>query len=240
MRRPQIKASQRRQTISASVSNDWKDSRLVVAALSVAGTATLFATVIMPLSNTLLTNKIEKLTELSANSSAIAEELEKTKKELAASRAENRLALEKSPFVPGSVYPFGLDNVVIGTPAQEVVVRLPGAKWDEDNSYITFDVKEKDTIFSGAAYYFNSARNVSGILYHFRNQDTGPAVVKKLLLTGFGEPYAQKKRRFLWRVSDHEWATLSEVVSGVSTFTIDSFPSPSDWGGVSAGDVKLK
>lgn len=204
----------------------------MVAALSAAGTATLFATVIMPLSNTLLTNKIEKLTELSAGAANTAGELEKVKKELAASRADERLAVMKSPFIPGSVYPLGLDSVIIGTPAQEILTRLPGAKWDEDNQYITYDVTDENAVFSQAAYYFDKNRKVSAILYQFRDREAGAELVKKLMLTGFGEPYAQKKHKTLWKINDHEWATLEEYTPGNITFHLYLYPLFTDWGAI--------
>jgi hypothetical protein len=136
----------------------------------------------------------------------------------------------ESPLAPGSIYPLGFDNVIIGTPAQEVLARLPGSKWDEDKSYITFAIKD-GAVFSGAAYYFDGKRSVSSILYHFADRNSGGEIVRKVMLTRFGEPYAQQKDSALWRISDREWASISEVVRGSGfTFQIDSSPLSNRWG----------
>jgi hypothetical protein len=232
MQKTEIKPSQRRLNNKLPVRSDWKESRLVVAALSVAGTATLFATVIMPLTNTLLTNKLEKLTQLSANAGATAEELENVKKERVASRAETSLAITKSPFISGSVYPIGLDQVVIGTPASEILKRLPGAKWDDEERYLSYQVKGTIGIFSEAAYYFDKNKKVSTILYLFKDMALGAELVKKTLVTNFGEPYAQKKHLSLWKIKDQEWAVLQEIGPGNVTFHL--YQSPPPWiGGIS-------
>ncbi|WP_284427874.1 hypothetical protein, partial [Acidovorax sp. SUPP1855] len=180
----------------------------------------------------LLTNRLEKLTELSANAGAIAEELEKIKKELAKSRAELSIATMKSPLVAGSAYPLGLDSIVIGTSVNEVQKRLPGVTWDPEVGYIPYRIKN-GSVFSGATYYFDSKLNVSAILYHFRDSEMGSELVQKLMLTGFGEPIAQKKDNFLWKLSNREWVSIIELGRGTGkSYMIDATPSTSLWGDI--------
>lgn len=187
----------------------------------------------MPLTNTIITNKLERLTEISANASATLAELEKTKKELAVSRAEARLALSKSPLVPGRAYPLSLAGVVIGTPATRVLERLDSAKWDVTNQYIEVRLKD-DPVFSGAAYFFDASKRVSGILYHFNHRGDGATLVRMLLLSHFGEPIANDKGDQLWKISGREWASITQLVpeKGYS-LQVDAEPSASRWGKLS-------
>lgn len=201
--------------IRPQTQKEWKDHPLVVAALSVAGTATLFATVVMPLSNSLLNTKVEKLTEVSANASATAEELVRTKRELTAAQAAFNQVVGKSPLANGSVYPVGADDVVIGTTADDVLRRLAGAKWDEDVFYISAPFKNHP-VFSGAAYYFEGKdKRVSAILYHFHSSESISETVRKYLLTTFGEPTKIKKRSFLWRATAREWVSLEGQLNSI-------------------------
>ena len=115
----------------------WKDHPLVVAALSVAGTA-LFASVVMPLSNSVLQTKVERLTDASSNAVATAEELERTKRDLANARAALLQATADAPLANRSVYPVGLDDVVIGSTVDDLLKRVPGAKRSgEELSYFS-------------------------------------------------------------------------------------------------------
>jgi hypothetical protein len=203
--------------------SDWKDHPLVVAALSVAGTATLFATVVMPLSNSVLNAKVEKLTEISATSVATAEELERTKRDLITARAALTQATTKAPLVNRSIYPVGLDDVVIGSTVDDLVKRLPSAKRPEDeSSYFSVQFPDHGT-FHGAAYYLDDKKpqRVRSILFHLRDDQVGGEAIQKYLRTNFGEPTKRRKRQdVLWMATLREWVSLEYTTSGSTLFLI--------------------
>lgn len=55
------KISDRHKERMQKPSTDWKDSRIVIAALSVAGTATFMSTVVLPITTAALTAKLDAL-----------------------------------------------------------------------------------------------------------------------------------------------------------------------------------
>lgn len=148
---------------------DWKDSRLVIAALSAAGTATFMGTVVVPLTTTALTAKLDALAPAAERIEKLEKELARTKAALATARTEAALATVKNPFLPGSVYPVGLDTLRIGDSRKKVEEKYPRGKWAEDESY--YSVTDIDhAVFSRVTYYFDGDQNnqiVSMILYHF-------------------------------------------------------------------------
>lgn len=234
MKKPEIKPSQRINNTGKSHS-DWKENRLVVAVLSAAGTATLFSTVIMPLVNTVQSNKIQQLEELTINAKATSAELQKIKEKLKNAEAEVALAIEKTPFVPGSVYPLGekLDSVILGTDIKELKIRLSlqgdEAEEEERDFNFLFYKTSKHTVFSGATYYFSNNK-VHRILYHLKDRDRGAALLSKILLTNFGEPFAKKKESMLWKINNNEWAIIQYNKKIGYIYSIQKQPFSSDWG----------
>ncbi|MCY1212683.1 hypothetical protein D9M72_244220 [compost metagenome] len=190
---------------------DWKDHPLAIAVVVAVGTAVFFMTVVVPLRVDLLTAKVERLAELSANSASIAKELERTKRELAEVRAALQTSLLKSPFQDRSVYPLGFDEVVIGTPVAELISRYPDGTWDEERAYYSVNAKF-DAVVTGGTYYFTERGGkgkVSQILFHLASgEKAGTDLARKHFLTNFGEPDATRRRSMFWRATDREWVTL--------------------------------
>jgi len=235
MPKPLERPSQRQRN---QLKSDWKDHPLVVAALSVAGTATLFASVVMPLSNSVLNAKVEKLTEVSANAVATAEELERTKRDLINARAALMQATAKAPFVNRSIYPVGLDDVVIGSTVDDLLKRVPNAKRpEEESSYFSVQFPDHGT-FSGAAYYLDDKkpRRIRSILFHLRDEKIGGEAIQKYLRTTFGEPSKRRKRHdVLWIATPREWVSLEFTSSGSTLYLISkSGEVSSDWRGLGA------
>lgn len=229
MKRPAVKPSQRINN-SNKIHGDWKDNRIVVAALSAAGTATLFSTVIMPLVNTVQSNKIQQYEDIIKNAQATSNQLAQTKEELKKAKAEIFLAIQKTPLVPGSVYPLGegFDSVVLGTDVKELKNRLSGLEKDEDGSYFSYRTTNHP-VFSGSTYY-QSNNKVDMILYHLHDRDGGGNLIKKTLLTHFGEPFAEKKGSMLWKIKNNEWALLDYKNKVGYFYKIQRQPYSQDWG----------
>lgn len=235
MKKPAIKPSQRINHTGKS-HIDWKENRLVVAVLSAAGTATLFSTVIMPLVNTVQSNKIQQFEELTKNAKATSDELEKIKEKLRNAEAEVALAIEKTPFVPGSVYPLGhkLDSVILGMDIQELKIRL-SLEEDEAEEEDGMPIKMRSyktpnhTVFHSAAYFLSNNK-VQTILYHLNDGDRGAALLSKVLLTNFGEPFAQKKGSMLWKIKNNEWAIIEHDKKTGYAYSITNQPSSRYWG----------
>lgn len=206
------------QRVRVQSKKDWKDHPVVVAALAVAGTSTLFASVIMPLSNSLLSAKLERLTETSATAVATAEELEKTKKALLAAQAALHQAVAKSPMTAGSAYPIGIDSVVIGTPKDQVAKRLPKGRWNEEKTYYSADYSGHP-IFSAATYYFTDEK-VDTILLHLVNNEVSAEIIRTFLRANYGEPMKTKKLNSLWQVSPREFVALEGITSRTSDYYI--------------------
>jgi acyl-CoA synthetase (AMP-forming)/AMP-acid ligase II len=196
-----MKASERQRVRLTKSSTDWRDSRFVIAVLSAAGTATFMGTVVVPLTTSYLSAKVDSLTALSATAQATAEELEKTKKKLAQAEASLANAVLETPFVPGSVYPVGLDDIVLGTPIAKVYEKFPDAKIDEESGgYLS--VKTKHPLFWSATYYVSKGagdKSVSAVLFHSRPESKlTQEAIKARFTVLFGEPGAQSKGRAFW------------------------------------------
>ena len=123
-----MKISQRHGERTAKPVSDWKDSRLIVAVLTAAGTATFMITVVLPISTASLNAKIESLearieslTPAEEKIKGLQTELSSAKKSLGEAQASLLAATENSPFAPGSAYPTGFDKVVIGDTAEDVL-----------------------------------------------------------------------------------------------------------------------
>jgi len=180
-------------------------------------------TVVVPLRVDLLTAKVERLTELSTSAASTAKELERVKQDLAEARAALQASLQKSPFQGRSVYPIEFDEVVIGTPAAELISRYPDGEWDEEHAYYSVKAKVGGVVTSGTYYFTQSGGqgNVSHILFHLANgEKAGTELTRKHLLANFGEPAATRRSDMLWKATDREWVTLdagSNLLSGSYT-----------------------
>lgn len=238
MQTPRFKPQRHVQDSQRGQSRDWKDSRLVVAAVATASTAVFFMTVVLPLRVDLLTAKVERLTDVTANAMATAEKLERVEKHLAEALAAQRLATAKSPFSGRSVYPLGLDLVVLGTPVAELVKRHPDGTWDEDKTYFSVAKSDSEGV-TGATYYFDNAgdrRKVNFILFHLKGGDpTVDEILRKHFLTTFGEPNLARRQSALWKATDREWVVIKpySVLGGSfliyppgSTMALSDFDAP--------------
>ena len=194
---------------------DWKDHPLSIAVAVAVGTSVFFMTVVIPLRVDLLTAKVERLTELSANALSISNELEYTKRELSETYAALQANLQNSPFQGKSVYPIGFDAVVIGTDKDDVVSRYPNGKWNEGNTY--YSVKSKvDGIIRAATYYYKDEK-VSMILFYLEGgKKAGTDIVIKHFLATFGEPNATLRKEVFWKATDREWVTVDAEVKNIS------------------------
>lgn len=137
---------------------DWKDSRIVIATLAAAGTATFMSTVVLPITTSTLSAKLEALEPAAEKILGLEKELEETKAALTAAQSSAAQAVEKTPFLPGSAYPVGLDRLHIGSSQQEVAKAYPKGKW-VDQDYVSIDVDHP--IFSSVTYYFGGGKEDS-------------------------------------------------------------------------------
>lgn len=220
-----IKPSERIRERKPAPASSWKDSPLVVAIVSAGAMATFMGTVVVPLTTSYLSAKVDRLTEISANASATAEELERTKKELATARGDLATALRGSPFSAGSVYPNGLDRVVIGSSAEQVLQVFPNAKWDEDHEYLSVDTKLPT--FISAAYYFHTdaqkVQRVDAIL--FQGGGIGDTTftseyVRARLTVLFGEPLVNKRDAFWKAATPRESIEISSLMVGQAAYEV--------------------
>lgn len=199
-----------RPVVKNKSSKDWKDHPLSIAVVVAVGTSVFFMTVVIPLRVDLLTAKVDRLTELSANAASIANELERTKRELSETRTALQAYLQNSPFQGKSVYPIGFDEVVIGTAKADVISRYPNGEWDAEKSY--YAVRSSvDGIVEGATYYYTNEK-VSLILFHLAGREkAGADIARKHFLAAFGEPVATRRKDMFWKATDREWVTLDDV-----------------------------
>jgi len=210
---------------------DWKDSRLVVAALSVAGTATFMSTVVMPITNASLNAKIEALLPAAAKVASLERELSATKARLEEAQTVAKLATMQTPFLPGSVYPVHLDRVAIGATPELVLSVYPNAEWDEDKRYLSVRV-EMDH-FASVTYFFEGkfgAQRVSSIIFH-------PAIdsgwdrsrLTERFTVLFGPPaFTASKGRALWRATPREAIELNGL-PGDGTYSVRRWDYKPAW-----------
>ncbi|MBV6324382.1 hypothetical protein [Duganella violaceipulchra] len=115
-------------------------------------------------------------------------------------------ATANTPFLPGSVYPVGIDKIHIGSTREQVAEAFPNAKWTEDD-YVS--VQFNHTLFSSAAYYFSGdkkKRYVSSILFFFGSKSplTTDAIKNRFSIL-FGPPAATSRRgENWWRATPRE------------------------------------
>lgn len=188
----------------------------MIAVLSAAGTATFMGTVVVPLTTSYLSARVENLTSLTANAQVKAEELEQTKKKLERAEAALANAVSENPFVQGSVYPSGLDDIVIGTPIAKVYERFPDAKLEEeDGRYVS--AKTSHPLFWSVTYYLEKSAGggrVRGMLFHLNpNSKLTHEAIKARFTVLYGEPVAQSKGRAFWP-SPTPRETIEVLMSG--------------------------
>lgn len=187
---------------------DWKESRFVVATLAVVSTATFMGTVVQPLTTATLTAKLEALAPAADRIQVLEKALAESKTELAAANALAAEASAKTPFLPGSVYPVGLDNVRVGSTRDQVVEAFPSGKWVDDD-YVS--VHTGNPLFRSVTYYFSGEkknRRVSMILFHLDSDSPlNQTSIRNRFSILFGPPTAVGKRGASW------WkATVRETI----------------------------
>lgn len=178
---------------------DWRDSRIVIAALSMAGTATFMSTVIVPVTTASLTAKLEALGSADEKIRKLEKELRENKSALAAAKALAAQATAKTPFLPGSVYPAGLEKILIGSTRQQVVEAYPNGKWSDDD-YVSIETGHN--IFGRVTYYFDGEkknRYVSMVLYHLAyDSPLNCDAIKNRFAVLFGPPTATGRKGQVW------------------------------------------
>lgn len=178
---------------------DWKDSRIVIAALSVAGTATFMSTVVVPVTTAALTAKLEALAPADEKIRRLEKELAENKAALAVAKTLVAEATVKTPFLPGSVYPVGLDRIHIGSTREQVVEAYPNGNWTDDD-YVSVPTDHK--LFSQITYYFDGDkknRHVSMILFHPQlDAPLNHEAIKNRVAILFGPPTATGRRGQTW------------------------------------------
>lgn len=198
----------------------WRDSPVVVAAISAAASMSLMATVGIPLATGYLTGQVEALrTDLQNKSNEIRDlndVVERLRKEVSTRgsaieaekheirRLKNQMGeLQMSNlFLPGHPYVRGLDKVQLGS-NQETVVTTYGEEAIEKADEDYWSVKVDHKVYSLVTYYFDSRpdeRRVTHILHHFDERSSGidPAVIGQLLLGLFGKPFQRDHENQLW------------------------------------------
>jgi hypothetical protein len=191
--------------------SNWKDSTLVVAVISAAGTATFMYNVVMPLTTATMSAKLEALAPAAERISKLEAELRETKDKLQTAEGIASLATENTPFLPGSVYPTGIDIVKLGSSIEEVEKVYPDGRWNEDNSY--YSVDQKNPNFGSSTFYFRQTgkiKKVSHILF-LVNSDSklNNKTLLNRLTTLFGTPTsAASSGRFWWKISSKHTAGL--------------------------------
>lgn len=68
------------------------------------------------------------------------------------------------------------------------------------------------------------------ILYHLKDRTVGGEMLKKVLLTNFGEPIAEKKGSMLWKIKNDEWAILENYKAAGYSYKIQKSPYHHQWG----------
>jgi hypothetical protein len=208
-----VKASERQRERMNKPKTDWKESRLVVAALSVAGTATFMSTVVMPITNASLHARLEALAPAEEKIRSLKSEVDALNKRALVAESNAAQAIKDTPFLPGSPYPTGLDKVIAGSPESEVIKEYPKGTWDEERSYYSVDTNHP--FISRATYYFTDSkeqkRKVAFILFHLKS-DSGLSAsgIRDRFTILFGQPtYVGPKDRAMWRTSSRESAEFS-------------------------------
>lgn len=196
-------------------SADWKDSRIVIATLAAAGTATFMSTVVLPITTSTLSAKLEALEPAAKKIQGLEKELDETKAALTAAKSLAAQAIEKTPFLPGSAYPAGLDRILIGSSQQEVAKAYPMGKWAEED-YVSTDVDHP--IFGSVTYYFGGKkknRNVTMILFHLKiNSPMNIDSIKSRLTILYGPATAIGKRdQILWQATPRETVEIGSRTS---------------------------
>jgi hypothetical protein len=178
----------------------WKEHPLIVAAASCAGTAAFMYNIVMPITNAALNAKLEALTPTSEKISSLVTELDSTKKKLKEVEGLAAIAVEKTPFLPGSVYPAGVDQVLIGTEINQVLKTYPSGEWDEDKSY--YSVSLEHPHIHTATFYFDKNkenRKVRSILFFIQtNKGLNTEAIKARFRIIFGPPTATGKGGAVW------------------------------------------
>jgi len=215
---------------------DWKDSRLVIAALAVAGTATFMSTVVLPITTASLTAKLEALEPADKKIKALETELKESKRALVSARAIAAEAIQKTPFLPGSPYPVGIDKIVVGSSPQQVIETYPSGRWREDDYY---SVELDHKIFYRVTYYFSGEkrnRHVSMVLFQLRTDSPlNMEAIKNRFVILFGSPLAvDKYGRTLWKATSRDTVEIDADTS----YTVHLNPYLPIWANKKFGNPK--
>lgn len=214
---------------TAGTKSDWKDSRLVIAALTAAGTATFMGTVVLPITMSAQSAKIELLTSKLDELGDTKDRLEALNKELAEARLnisqkEILVAqlMAQTPFLPGSPYPSGADKIILGTTKRELLQMHPDGKWNDDEEESYYSVDPKHPHFSSITYYIDSPKNerISHILYHINHKSPLTHTELKLRFKSiWGHPHAERKNGdSWWKISQRE----SVEIRSNNTYAVSS------------------
>lgn len=185
---------------------NWKESPLVIATASSVATAAFMASVVLPLTTSVLRTRLEAL-EPAAQRIAVLEGAFRVaeEKRKAAERAAER-AYAKHPFSAGTPYPAGLDKVVIGSSEREVLSAFPGGELDNDQGFVTVNLEHPN--IQGAGYHLKGKpgdRRVDLIMFTLREQQLSTAAVKDYFNLMFGPPAGEaSKGRMWWKATPRE------------------------------------
>lgn len=165
------------------------------------------STVVLPVANSALTAKLERLAPAEEQITKLTKELDEAKKRATLAESVAAMAIAKTPFLPGSVYPSGADKILIGSTRNQLIETYPSGSWDEDKDYYTATTGHPH--FGQITYYFMGSpnkNNVTTILFH-SNHDSPlkNEEIKQRFRVLFGAPNATGKRgRTWWKATPRE------------------------------------
>lgn len=196
---------------SQTAPQTWKDSRLVVAALTALGTATFWHSVIFPLYDVTQEAELKAYREEAEKVPGLTMQIKNLKARLW--HAENT-----SAFDSNSAYPNGFRLVEIGDPVDRLTSAYETASVHKDKKgYWT--VENQHSIFNSVTYYFDSAndnKSITHILFSVNfasNADENPylsgwlyneenaKILTRRLIETYGEPKFDKaKLTMMWTI----------------------------------------
>lgn len=195
----------------------WRDSPIVVGAISIFTTASFMATVVVPLVTSHLSAQIERgqlvqeglrgeIDRLKSHAADLRKKIDEgtiEQSRLAALEKDSRERIRQmqleSPFASYGEYPSGLDAIPVGSPIDHINGVYGSDKIDKSNdSY--WSVSIGHPIFSSVVYYFDERDRIVNFIYFFSNYK-GPLKdgdLIKLATARFGKPDVAHERNNIW------------------------------------------
>lgn len=193
----------------------WRDSPLIIAISSATATMVFMATVVMPIHNAYLTNRLADVADKAARIDELEIARNKAIDQLSKTRGELYALIEKNLFTLGSPYPNGLQDVRLGDNIEKIKDVFPklAIRKPEYGDYYSIDIEHP--VFSSVGYYYDSDKNnkVSMILYQLSYKKDRGNMLEVALTNALGDPIIGKRR------SNRTWKTKKDIDASMTEDT---------------------